>query len=649
LLLFSKRSFFSKERTKELLLIGICALGAPCAAGQPAEWVRAVRPWGVVLTPPEGDTRIAIVHAQRAKTAQSAVAASWPLLEPGFAGKLLVSVQSPAPGGWDEKWDYQYTTPPNARRDIEAIPLRAGTAWTVVLIDGSDPTLEKRRADIRLILHGLKPAGYVSESFARRTAHPLDAARVASLVAFVRDGMRELDVPGVALALSDHGKIVYEGGLGVRERGQRAPVDAHTLFMIASNTKGMTTLLLSALVDQKKLSWEEKVTDAYPAFRLGDAATTSEVQIKHLVCACTGLPRQDLEWFLNDSAATPASDTFTKLAAMQPSTAFGTTYQYSNLMAAAAGYVGGHVVHPDQEIGGAYDAAMQAMIFGPLGMRDTTFDFPTALKGNHASPHGDNIHGKLAVASADLNRPIVSLRPAGGAWSSAHDMMLYVQDELTLGKLPNRQQLVSPANLLARREAGVSMGDDQTYGMGLRVDTGYGIPVVHHGGSLAGYNSDFFVIPAAGVGAVLLTNADNGGLLLRPFLRRLVEVLYDGKQEAAREVAASAAAARALLAAERGSLSIPPDSAMAAKLAPRYENKALGHIDVHRAGSAVTFDFGAWHSRVASRRNTDDSVSFVTTDPAVIGKTFVLTGTGAASGLIIRDGQHEYRYASVKR
>jgi CubicO group peptidase (beta-lactamase class C family) len=90
-------------------------------------------------------------------------------------------------------------------------------------------------------------------------------------------------------------------------------VDANTLFMAASNTKGMTTLLLAKLVDAKKLQWNEPVTEVYPDFKLGDAKTTSEVEIKHLICACTGMPRQDLEWLFEYKKLNPAS-TFTLLS-----------------------------------------------------------------------------------------------------------------------------------------------------------------------------------------------------------------------------------------------------------------------------------------------------------------------------------------------
>src|SRR5437762_10963929 len=254
--------------------------------------------------------------------------------------------------------------------------------------------------------------------------------------------MKTLGIPGASLALIEGGKIVYQGGLGVRELGKPERVDENTLFMAASNTKGMKTLLLSELVDEKKLKWDQPVIDVYPSFKLGDPDTTKKVLVKNLICACTGLPRQDLEWLFEFKNATPET-TLALLAGMQPTSKYGEVFQYSNLMAAAAGYVGAHVVYPTMDLGKAYDEAMQKKIFDPLGMKSTTFDMARALKGNHASPHGDDIDGKPEVADIAFDYSVMPHRPAGGVWTSAADLIRYVQLELSLGKLPNGKQLVS--------------------------------------------------------------------------------------------------------------------------------------------------------------------------------------------------------------
>jgi CubicO group peptidase (beta-lactamase class C family) len=598
----------------------------------------------VVLAPPESDTRVAIVDAPGAADAKAAAAAAWGLYKPAAHPAFKLMTAAPPRNGWDERQAIDYETSPNDKAVVLARAYRSGTRWTVVIVDGSQATVEKRAAALGLMAQSLRPAGYARETFAGRTPHALDAQRIAAMRDFVRTSMQELDVPGVAIALIDHGKVVYEGGLGVRELGKPEPVDAHTLFMIASNTKGMTTLMLAELADQGRLTWDEPVTQVYPPFRLGSDETTRKVLMKHLVCACTGLPRKDYEWIFDTSLTTPAGTTFTHLAATAPTSGFGEAFQYNNLMASAAGYIGGHVVYPDAELGAAYDHAMQTMIFDPLGMRETTFDYAKALAGDHASPHGYDVDGHPAVAQMAFNYAGIPSRPAGGAWSSAHDMALYVSDELSLGVLPGGRRLVSEQNLLARRVHGVPVGEDAWYGMGIETDRTWGVEVVHHGGSMAGYKTDWMAIPDAQIGAVILTNADDGATMLRPFMRRLLEVVYDGKPEAAGDVAAAATRIKAAIAKDRERLVVPAAPDLASALAPAYANPDLGHITVTRAGGETWFDFGLWKSRVASRKNDDGTVSFITTDPTNDGFEYVVAVRQGKRALIVRDGQHEYIY-----
>ena len=311
-------------------------------------------------------------------------------------------------------------------------------------------------------------------------------------------------------------------------------------------------------------------------------------------------------------------------------------------MASAAGFIGAHIVYPDMDLGSAYDRAMQEKIFDPLGMKSTTFDYAKALAGDHASPHGDNVDGKPTVADMAFNYSIVPARPAGGVWTSARDFIRYAQLELNLGKLPDGRQLVSQENLLMRRTPQISLGETATYGMGLIVDRKYGIPVVSHGGSMAGFKTNFFLLPESGVGAVILTNSDTGGFIEGPFSRRLLEVLFDGKPEAVADIATTAANYKASRAKDRERLVVPADAAMVTKLAKRYSSKELGQLDVLSTGGATTFDFGEWKSVVASRKHDDGTTSLITIDPTNDGFEFVM-GEGAGKRILtLRDAQHEY-------
>ncbi len=345
----------------------------------------------------------------------------------------------------------------------------------------------------------------------------------------------------------------------MRELGKPNKVDGDTLFMIASNTKALTTLLLAKLVAEGRMTWDTPVTSLLPSFKLGDAETTKKVLVRQLICACTGLPRQDYEWLFEYEGVTPEKAMAT-LGTMQPTSKFGELFQYSNPMASAAGYTGGHVLYPDMELGAAYDRAMQTQVFDPLGMKSTTFDYPRALAGDHAAPHAPDIDGKPALAVMELNYSVIPQRPAGAAWSNVTDMLRYVSMELANGALPDGGRYIPKEPLLERRAPQVAIGKDETYGMGLMVDTEFDVPVVHHGGDMVGYHSDMIWLPGQNVGAVILTNADPGWTPAQPVSPQAARGPLRRTSEADAEVAASAKTFFAQLAAERKLLTVPADA-----------------------------------------------------------------------------------------
>jgi CubicO group peptidase (beta-lactamase class C family) len=612
----------------------------------PAGWTVVTRGAAVILSPPENGSWVALVDSH-AKDADGAVAAAWAAYAPDAKRKVAVAVDQPGRDGWEQARAYQYEVSPNEKRVVAAVAQRAGDTWTVVIIDVAEAIGEKRGSQFGVVLGRLLPKGGARESFAGKEAHALDAEHIKMLTDFVEASRQKLDIPGVAIALVDHGKVVFEGGFGVRELGKKPAADANTKFIIASNTKALTTLMLARLVDQKKATWETPVTQLYPDFKLGDADTTKQVLLRHLVCACTGLPRQDFEWIFEFKGATPLSE-LAVLATVQPTSKFGEMFQYSNGLAAAAGFVGGHILFPKKELGAAYDEAMRTQVFVPLGMKDVTFDFKKALAGNHAGAHGLDVDGKTTMDNFAVNYAVVPLRPAGGLWSSVHDLVRYVQMELAKGVVDGKRYIGEEA-LLTRRAPQVPIGKDAVYGMGLMVDTGRGVEVVHHGGDLIGYHSDMMWLPGQEIGAVILTNSDNGPYLVGAFRRRLLEVLFDGKPEAEENIASAVTSVKAGIAAERPHLTVPADPAEVAKLGARYTNAALGTIDVVRGAKATSFDFGEWKSEVASRKNDDGTISLVLITPGVSGLPFVIGEQAGKHTLTLRDAQHEYVFTEVTK
>lgn len=335
------------------------------------------------------------------------------------------------------------------------------------------------------------------------------------------------------------------------------------------------------------------------------------------------------------------------VSAAQPTSAFGDTYQYSNYMAAAAGFFGGHVLYPRRELGAAYDAAMQRLVFDPLGMTATIPVSRGTLPANHAAGHGTDVDGNVRVASQGINYGSISTRPAGNHWSNVRDMLRYVRMELARGLLPDGRRYIGEDVLLARQEPQVTEGLNEYYGMGLKIDRQWGVSVIHHGGTMIGYRADMIWLPDHDVGAVILINSDTGSLLRSAFRRRLLEVLFDGQPIAMEQLRSGAQSARGAIAEQRQQLTVPADSEAVDRLAARYRSAELGGLEVRREGGATGFDFGGWSSEVATK-SENGGVTFVTVSPGESDFEFAVADQDGERRLVIRDAQHEYVFSEVE-
>lgn len=308
------------------------------------------------------------------------------------------------------------------------------------------------------------------------------------------------------------------------------------------------------------------------------------------------------------------------------------------------------------EIGAAYDKAMQEHIFDPLGMTQTTFSTQEALRGNHATPHEININDDIEIieqtAGRGFNHTVMPYRPAGGAWSTPHDMIKYVKNELSEGVAADGTRLFAAAPLLKRREPFVATGKDSAYGMGLSTQKLSGITIVEHGGSIAGYRSQMAIIPGANTGAVILTNSGYGGLLLGPFTQRLVEILYDAESKPLEQVEAAVEFGRSRREKFRADLVIPPNPDVVSNLAAHYYSDELGPLDVRVEGNDVILDPGVWSSTVATKTNADDTISLVLTSPEFLGRVYVEFVIGKKNEqriLTLKDAQHSYVFTEMDK
>jgi CubicO group peptidase (beta-lactamase class C family) len=602
---------------------------------------------GLILEGPESQLKIEVVEVDASAGLSASISAALSRRWPGFSREEFTSLDSPGREGWDGSNWTEYQTSPEESRTVSAVVSTKGSHAVVLLADLPLGAYQRRTSQVDLVYASLRPAGYVRETYLGRTPRPLDAARVEDLKKFI-DQMREAaDVPGVSVVLFDKDTTLIEEGFGVRERGRPEPVTADSLYIIASNTKALTTLLLAKLVDEGRFGWETPVVQIYPSFQVGDPDVTKRILVKHLVCACTGLPRQDFEWLFTYDRSSPEGQ-LEVLATMKPTTELGEFFQYSNPLASAAGYIAARAIKPEGELGKAYDEVMRDKIFRPLGMNRTTFSFAEAQNTDHASPHSWDMSLENVPIDMKLNHSVLPVRPAGGAWSSVRDYARYVRLELNKGRLPDGSTFITEGNLLARRVPQVRIGEEDWYAMGLSVGDVKGIRVISHGGSMFGYQSNFFLVPELGIGGVILTNADSGGGLAYAVMRRTLEMIYDGKPEAEEDFLSTARQNIAYLTDQQKDWRVPPDPAEVKRLAGTYRNADLGDVVVHPGEDEVVFQFGAWKSHMASKLNPDGTTSFISIDPGALGIEFNAPAAEATyTRLTLRDPQHTYEYEAV--
>jgi len=607
----------------------------------PKNWYITTHKDMVVLEDPDREVSVAI-FAAKAADAKQALEIAWKRYQPTFSRSIEQSFIEPSPEGWDEEVTNAYETTAQEKRVIAAIAKRLDNTWYIFLLDGSTAAFERRNAQIGTILESFTLPEVRKESFAGRTAHKLDAARLHDLEKFVEEARVLSKVPGVAIGIVQDGKLVYSKGFGVREKGKSEPITTETLFMIGSITKSLTTFMMARLVDEGLFTWNTPVTQLMPAFALGDEAMTKKLTMQNTVSASTGMPRQDMELLFNYNAATPESS-LASMKTMKPTTGFGETFQYSNAMVSAGGYIAAHALYPKKELGNAYDTAMQMRVFDPMGMHSSTFDFATVAKKVHAIPHGFSLTGDHVPIDIMTETFVVPIRPAGGLWSNVPDMASYIMTELNKGITPEGMRVISEQNILKRREPQIKVTDEISYGLGWIVGKVNDIVEVTHSGGTFGFSSDCFFFPEHNVGIVILTNSAGAGSLVAAIKRRLVEILFDGKPQALVQLQTRLKDRDKSLVRNLKDVDVTPDKAWLAPLVGTYTNPDLGKVAIQLTPRGALFDAGEWKSLIGQKKEKDGELRAILLDPPVAG--FEILPKTAQDGMQLildLDPQHSY-------
>ncbi|MFG3448851.1 serine hydrolase domain-containing protein [Stenotrophomonas sp. NPDC047960] len=319
-------------------------------------------------------------------------------------------------------------------------------------------------------------------------------------------------LPGLAMAVVDDGRVVYTHTAGERRAGSGEPIDADTLFKIASNSKAMTAAVLARLVDRGLLAWDDPVTKYLPQFRMHDPWVTEHMQVRDLLIhnSGLGLGAGDLMLWPEPNAFTRA-DIMAGLAHLKPVTSFRSGYAYDNLMYVVAGEVAAAAG------GKPYDQLLREEVFGPLGMtRCQAGAWSVAKVGNVAQPHVPR-EGRNAVVNADTDiAPDLTSMAAGGIRCSLRDMTRWMQVLLDPSLVPGwlsdtQRRALWTAHMpmpLGERQRRWDNAHFSAYGYGWRLSDMDGQWKVAHTGTLSGMYSSLALLPDRRVGVVILINGE---------------------------------------------------------------------------------------------------------------------------------------------
>ena len=422
-------------------------------------------------------------------------------------------------------------------------------------------------------------------------AQPRDIDRLAERI------QQKFAVPGMAVAIVKDGKVLFAKGYGVREAGKPDKVDASTLFGIGSNTKAFTVAALAMLVDEGKLSWDDKVIDRLPSFRLSDPYVTRELTIRDLLTHRSGLGLGSGDLMLFPPSDFTRSEIIHNLRYFPPASSFRSKFAYDNLLYIVAGELVPTVT------GISWETFVQTRILDRLGTGCAATLSLASGNRNVALPHV-MVADKLTVVTPD---PSTAYDPAGSIQCNADGMAAWMALQLADGRFKDGSQLFSaaqhkemwtPQTIVTPLPASAALTRThfRNYGLGWFIEDYEGAQRVSHTGGLVGMVSAVSLFPEEGVGIVVLSNQQSGGraammqslqdaMLGRP-ARDWIAIVGNLEAEQSKRAAAADSAADTAIAAAGGRAFLPLEAYEGV-----YHDPWRGDVTVRKQGAKLRMIF----------------------------------------------------------
>ncbi|MFO7670972.1 MAG: serine hydrolase domain-containing protein [Bacteroidales bacterium] len=340
---------------------------------------------------------------------------------------------------------------------------------------------------------------------------------------------RELDsshTVGAAYTIVHSGSIGYTRTFGERRRGSGQEVDAHTLFRLASVSKGFAGALACLMEKEGLISLDDRVVDCYPGFKLKDSVSTRDMTIKNLLSHTTGLVPYAFDNLVEADQSLP--DIVARLDEVDISGSPGTIYSYQNVMFS----MWDPIVR--RATGTPYQILVDEMIFKPLGMKDASVGMiadTTSL--NMAYPH---VRGRDGFIPLMPHQGYYNVLPAAGVNASISDMGQWLMALLghhstvfpdTISKMLAEPLIYTPLKYNYTRNW--QPFRERYYSLGWRIYLYRGRKIVYHGGYIRGYRAEIAFCPSEDLGIAFMQNSPND--LASKVVPRFFDLYFDHQEQ----------------------------------------------------------------------------------------------------------------------
>ena len=344
---------------------------------------------------------------------------------------------------------------------------------------------------------------------AQAATQALPPARIRSTLADYQRWLSEVAerhaVAGLATAVVVNDKVVFEHVIGDADASTKQPVTPDTVFRLASLSKAFATALTGLLVDDGKLSWDTKLVDVLPYFKLKDMQAADQATVSDILGQRLGLPRNTYDNMLEDDI--PYEELVRKLDEVNMICGVGQCYGYQNV---AFGMISDVVF---ARTGDFFYRLVDKRLFYPLGMTTASYG-RAALESSKswARPHRASGRGWVPFEPSETYYRVA---PAAGVNASLRDM-----EKWLIAQMGGRQDVLPTSLLNVLHAPGVNTPSElhatpwrrarltaAHYALGWRVYQYGGQTLIYHAGAVAGYRTMIGFFPKYHVGVVTLWNS----------------------------------------------------------------------------------------------------------------------------------------------